>query len=100
MRITPVEVELKGSYPQVMSFLDETAHVKRIIAAKSLELDRPEARAGISVVSAKATIYAYRIESEIEAANRIQGATKAATTAGAAAAAPPPPPAAAGTGGQ
>lgn len=80
LRITPVDVMLKGSYPQVMSFLDETAHLKRIVAAKSLEFSNPETRGGVSVVSAQVTIFAYRIESEVEAAKRIAGKSTEASS--------------------
>jgi Tfp pilus assembly protein PilO len=72
LRITPIEVQLKGSYAQVMSFLDETSHVRKIVAAKTLTLEKPTARAGTSIVSAKATIHSYRIESDAEAAARAQ----------------------------
>lgn len=71
LRVTPVEVEMKGSYTQVMNFMDESANTKRIIAPVKLGLEKPTPRGATRVVTANATLYAYRLESDKEAAERI-----------------------------
>ena len=38
---TSFKIELKGSFIQIMSFMDEIAHMKRIITTKSISFKDP-----------------------------------------------------------
>lgn len=60
--VTPLEVSLRGTYLQIMSFLDATSHITRVVTAERLSLDNPIARGNVSVLSATATLLAYYID--------------------------------------
>jgi type IV pilus assembly protein PilO len=59
---TPIDVTLRGTYLQIMSFLDATANMTRVVAARKLTLDTPASRGSISVVNATATLVTYHID--------------------------------------
>ena len=67
---TPITVELRGTYIQIMSFLDGAANIERIIATEKLSFDNPSIRGGVSTLTANASLITYHIdESSISAAS-------------------------------
>ncbi len=60
--VYPLDVELRGTYSQVMSFLDETSQLTRVISTKKLTLDQPQPKGTASLISAKVTFYAYSMD--------------------------------------
>lgn len=56
---TPFKVELRGSFVQIMSFLDEVAHLKRIVTGKSLTLREPLLRGQTAMLRAEAVLVTY-----------------------------------------
>lgn len=56
---TPFKVELKGTFVQIMSFLDEVAHLKRIVSGKSVTFKDPVLRGSKAVVTAEAVLVTY-----------------------------------------
>lgn len=61
--LTPIDVRLKGTYVQVMSFLDNSANLKRAVVAEKLAIDSPQVRDGsVSLVTATANLVTYSVE--------------------------------------
>lgn len=76
---TPIEVRLRGTYVQIMSFLDTSANLKRTVAAEKLSIDSPTTREGsVSVVMASAQLVTYSIDENFD-----MGGAKAAGAPGA-----------------
>jgi type IV pilus assembly protein PilO len=84
---TPISVELKGTYVQIMSFLDGAANIERIVATERLSLDNPVLRGPTSTVTATATLITYHIDEGVMASGAAAAANNAvapgAPTAGA-----------------
>ena len=64
---TPIKVELKGNFIQIMSFLDEVSHLKRIIVGKSLSLkgqknDSTKKTDSNSMINAEAQFMTYHFD--------------------------------------
>lgn len=65
---TPIKVQLKGSFIQIMSFLDEVSHLKRIIVGKSLNLkssnknDSLKNQASASILESEANFMTYHFD--------------------------------------
>ena len=65
---TPIKVQLKGSFIQIMSFLDEVSHLKRIIVGKSLNLksssknDSSKNEAPASLLESEANFMTYHFD--------------------------------------
>jgi type IV pilus assembly protein PilO len=59
---SPIEVTLQGTYVQVMSFLDMTANLQRVVATKKLVLDNPSQRGSIRMVTANAVVSSFHLE--------------------------------------
>ena len=87
---TPFKVELRGTFVQIMSFMDEVAHVKRIISGKSLDFKDAAPRGDKAVLKAYATLLTYHFDEKAvaEAAAAEQAAAAAANPSGAANPAP------------
>lgn len=65
--ITPIEVALKGSYVQVMTFLDATAHLTRVVASEKLSLDATNpGSGGVSALAAQLTLVTYHLEEDLK----------------------------------
>jgi Tfp pilus assembly protein PilO len=62
LNILPIEVKLSGTYVQIMSFLDETAQLKRVATPKTVRLDNARPRGTASTLSADATIQVYSMD--------------------------------------
>ncbi len=60
--VYPIDVEFKGTYSQVMSFLDEVSQLTRIIATKKLTFDNPLPKGTASLITAKIVLYAYSMD--------------------------------------
>lgn len=56
---TPFKIELKGTFVQIMSFLDEVAHSKRIVSGKSVTFKDPILKGSKAVVTAEAVLVTY-----------------------------------------
>ncbi len=56
---TPFKIELKGSFVQIMSFLDEVAHLTRIVSGKSVSFKDPILRGSNAIVTAEAVLVTY-----------------------------------------
>lgn len=52
---TPLKVQLRGSFIQIMSFLDEVSHLKRIIVGKGLNLKQDSQSSSIKKGSSNST---------------------------------------------
>jgi type IV pilus assembly protein PilO len=61
VQITPVEVNLNGTYPQLMSFLDAVANMERIVHSKHVTLGSPQKRGGASRLKSKVLFETYSI---------------------------------------
>lgn len=61
VQITPIEVDIVGTYPQIMSFLDAVANMERIVHSKKITYSNPQKRGNSSRVSAKVTFETYSI---------------------------------------
>ncbi len=65
---TPISVQLKGSFVQIMSFLDEVSHLKRIIVGKALILkqdsknNKSNTTNQTSVLNAEASFTTYHFD--------------------------------------
>jgi type IV pilus assembly protein PilO len=59
---TPISVELKGTFVQIMSFLDGAANIERIVATEKLSLDNAVQTGPSSVLTATATLITYHID--------------------------------------
>ncbi|NCN27894.1 type 4a pilus biogenesis protein PilO [bacterium] len=59
--ITPLDVELKGTYPQILSFVDAAANIKRVVSGQELVMDSPSKRGGSAILQAKTVLYTYHI---------------------------------------
>ena len=53
---TPIEVQMRGSYVQIMSFFDAISNLPRVIVTDKLMLSDPRPRGTISELTAEATI--------------------------------------------
>jgi type IV pilus assembly protein PilO len=58
----PIEVELKGTYLQIMGFLDAAANLTRVVQAQKLVLDSPETRGQVRVIKADASLVTFFLE--------------------------------------
>lgn len=56
---TPFKVELKGTFVQIMSFLDEVAHLKRIVSGRSVTFKDPVLKGSTANVNAEAVLVTY-----------------------------------------
>lgn len=56
---TPFRIQLKGTFVQIMSFMDEVAHLKRIVAGKNLSFKDPVLRGSNAILNAEATLITY-----------------------------------------
>ncbi|MEZ4813894.1 MAG: type 4a pilus biogenesis protein PilO [Bdellovibrionota bacterium] len=56
---TPFKIQLKGTFVQIMSFLDEVAHLKRIVTGKSVSLKDPVLRGSTAQLTAEAVLVTY-----------------------------------------
>jgi len=79
---TPFKIELKGSFVQIMSFLDEVAHLTRIVSGKSVSFKDPILRGSNAIVTAEAVLVTYYFD---------ENARPAPVTAPAPSATPPAP---------
>lgn len=79
---TPFKIELKGSFVQIMSFLDEVAHLTRIVSGRSVSFKDPILRGSNAIVTAEAVLVTYYFD---------ENARPAPVTAPAPANTPPPP---------
>ncbi len=65
---TPISVQLKGSFVQIMSFLDEVSHLKRIIVGKGLTLRQDQRNStkktnnSTSLLNAEASFTTYHFD--------------------------------------
>jgi type IV pilus assembly protein PilO len=65
---TPIKVQLRGSFVQIMSFLDEVSHLKRIIVGKGLNLKQESQNSSskkdssTSALSAEANFMTYHFD--------------------------------------
>lgn len=66
---TPIAVDLRGTYVQIMSFLDGAANIERIVATEKLDLANPQFRGPAAVISAQATMITYHIDEAAVAAS-------------------------------
>jgi type IV pilus assembly protein PilO len=66
LSITPLDMTLRGTYVQIMSFLDATARLERILTLRSLDFDTPKRRGQGTILEAKARIYTYYVTGNIE----------------------------------
>ncbi|MBS1982784.1 MAG: type 4a pilus biogenesis protein PilO [Bdellovibrionales bacterium] len=65
---TPIEVKIRGTYVQIMSFLDTAANLKRAVVAEKLSLDTPTSRdRSVSLINATASLVTYSIEDKLDA---------------------------------
>jgi Tfp pilus assembly protein PilO len=86
---TPVNIELRGTYTQVMSFLDAAANMPRAVTTEVLNLTTTAApRSGASAVNVKATLIAYHLDESVLAAGGDGSAGAAPNTTAPNAAAP------------
>jgi len=61
--LTPFTVSLRGTYTQIMSFLDAAANMERAVTTESLILDSPSSpKGGASILNATAVMVAYHID--------------------------------------
>lgn len=61
VQITPLEVSVVGSYPQVMSFLDAVANLERIVHSKQITFSNARPSGGSSRVNTKILFETYSI---------------------------------------
>jgi type IV pilus assembly protein PilO len=66
LTITPMDMTLKGTYPQILSFLDATAHIERILTLRELELSGAKRRGTGSILEAKAKLFTYYITGNLD----------------------------------
>ena len=59
---TPISVELRGTYVQIMTFLDSAANIERIVATEKISFDNPAFRGPTSILTATATLITYHID--------------------------------------
>ncbi len=64
VRISPIDVSITGTYPQVMSFLDAVANMERIVHSKQIVLATSQKRGGWSRLSSKIVFETYSISQE------------------------------------
>lgn len=63
---TTIDVRLRGTYIQVMSFLDTASNLKRTVTAEKLSLENPSVRDGsVSLVNATATLATYSVDESV-----------------------------------
>jgi type IV pilus assembly protein PilO len=58
----PIQVELKGTYLQIMGFLDAAANLTRVVQAQKLVLDNPETRGSVRIIKADANLVTFFLE--------------------------------------
>ena len=61
VQISPIEVSMVGTYPQVMSFLDAVANLERIVHSKTIAFSNPLRRGNSSRLTSKVTFETYSI---------------------------------------
>lgn len=61
VQVTPIDVDLTGTYPQIMSFLDAVANMERIVHSKKISFNNAQKRGNASRVSAKVSFETYSI---------------------------------------
>ncbi len=76
---TPFRVELRGSFVQIMSFLDEVAHLKRIVTGKSLSLKEPTLRGQTAILKAEAVLLTYYFDESAKTSSPTGQSTPAPT---------------------
>lgn len=80
VQITPLEVTVVGSYPEVMSFLDAVANLERIVHSKHVTFANAKQSGGTSRVTSKILFETYSI-SQVAIDTESQGtSTKAPNT--------------------
>lgn len=60
--VTRLKVTLKGSYTQIMSFLDAVSNLRRIVSARSVSFQNPIINGQTSLLNAEAILVTYHIE--------------------------------------
>ncbi len=61
--MTPIDVVLKGTYVQIMTFLDASANLTRVVAAQRLKIDLPgPLRTTANVLTATAKLVTYHLD--------------------------------------
>jgi len=60
--ITPLEVNLKGTYVQIMTFLDAAANLTRVVASEKLSIEGVQNRSPVNIVTATASLVTYHID--------------------------------------
>jgi Tfp pilus assembly protein PilO len=63
--LSPIEVQLKGNYVQIMSFLDSAANLTRVVSCEKLSLEGTSPRGGVNILSAGITLVTYHLEEEL-----------------------------------
>lgn len=62
---TPLEVQLKGSYVQIMSFLDATVNLTRVIRIDKMNLSSPTTRGLIASLTTNVTLLSYHVDENL-----------------------------------
>lgn len=80
---TPIEVKLRGTYIQIMSFLDTAANLKRAVVAEKLALDNPTTRDGsVSLVNVSANLVTYSVDETADLSAPVKGGAAASSGPG------------------
>ncbi len=85
---TPIEVVLKGTYLQIMAFLDASSNLARVVAASTLSIGNPQPRGAVRVVEARASLVTYHIGPDTVQAEGAVGGTPGVPPASSSSAAP------------
>jgi type IV pilus assembly protein PilO len=86
--LSPFSVKLRGTYTQIMSFVDAAANMERAVSTQNLVIDSPSApKAGASILNAEATMVTYHIDMNSLAAatssdSNVSGASSSGTRGG------------------
>ncbi len=80
---TSFKIELKGSFIQIMSFMDEIAHMKRIITTKSISFKDPVIKGDGTILKSEAMLVTYHFDesariSQAQEQNRVNAKAAAA----------------------
>lgn len=59
---TQFKVELRGTFVQILSFLDEIAHLKRIISGRSFDLKEPISKGDSNILKAELVLVTYHFD--------------------------------------
>jgi type IV pilus assembly protein PilO len=78
---TPLEISLRGSYVQLMSFLDASVNLTRVIRVQSVKFSRPTTRGSIASLDAVASLVSYHVDEQLLRSSVGQAAAAASGTA-------------------